>query len=65
MVLDISKLVLMFGELAISTPKKRIKKKGFVQCTSYLFDKSLIDMLIIGMIYFFGVYCCSHQIQVL
>ena len=45
--------------------KKRKKKKRFVLCTYYLFDKCLIDVFIIGMIYFFGVCFCSHQIQVL
>ena len=50
MVLDISKLVLMLESLQSSQQQK----KGFVLCTSYLFDKCLIDMFIIGMIFFWG-----------
>ena len=49
MVLDISKLVLMLESLQSSQQQK----KGFVLCTSYMFDKCLIDVFIIGMIHFF------------
>ena len=49
MVLDISKLVLMLESLQSSQQQK----KGFVLCTSYMFEKCLIDVFIIGMIYFF------------